>query len=129
MTDIIRNDVNYGNLVVVELAGKQFLIQDRYAEMLKLPIVEAEEIPEFNPELTIRVLFPNGVTQAWAYVQANPDVRVIAIALSKHTGFDVRVCGYARILAIYVDGKLTSENKITEFYSNLTPQDIGKVSF
>lgn len=129
MAEIIRNDTNYGNLAVIEMAGKRFVMEIWRAEMLQLPVVEIDEIPEFNPELTLSVCFPNGRAEAYAYIQENADVRIVAAALSKRTNYEVRVYAYARILDRYINGESQGERKITDFYSNLTPQQIGKVSY
>lgn len=128
--DIIRGDVNYGELVITKLDGISFLTGAHRAEILALHPYEDEPVPEFNTTLVLEGQFPNGISTSRHYVLKNSDVRKLAAALSKHTQMEVRVCACARILARYVDGQLVGEiRSLTDFYTNLDAEEIAASSF
>ena len=130
MTNVIRNGINYGNLVINELDGIRFATDAFYAEMLDLLSYDADVIPEFNLQLHICVILSSSGRQSSHYVFNNTDVRKLAAALSRHSGLTVRVESHARILAVYKNGELDGEiRSLDSFYSNLTQEQIVSSTF
>ncbi len=130
MKNIIRGGINYGELVVNELEGARFATESFYAAMLGLPVVDFEEIPEFNIHLHISTLSQPGHRETLHYVFDNADVRRICEALSKKTGLLVRVYSHARILASYRAGELLGDIRtLDSFYSGLSQEEIVASTF
>lgn len=124
--NIIRGDINYGLLVVAEIAGIRFVTEAHRAEKLRLTTLDDEDVPEFNTALCVETQFPNGLNTARHHVLDNRDVRWLGEALSKHTQMEVRVIAGARILARYKDGKLVGDiRQLDDFYSDLTADEIN----
>ena len=131
MDNVIRDGINYGQLVIIELDGVRFATDLFYSKRLGLQVVAVDgEIPQFNTELTVDVVFPNSGQKADHYVFDNADVRKVAIVLSLHTGNDVQVASSARILATYRGGQLVGEiRSLDSFYSGLTQAEIDASTF
>ena len=130
MTDVIRNGINYGNLVINELDGVQFATDAFYAEMLDLLSIDTDVIPEFNLQLHISTILTTTGRESLHYVFNNADVRKVAVALSRHSGLTVRVYSHARILAVYKNGELEGDIRpLASFYSNLTQEQIAASTF
>lgn len=133
VVDVIRKgvdgfDVNYGPLVVAELNGIKFAMQDWRAKQLGFKLVEVEEIPEFLTEL--KLVMQYAVAQIDAYVFDKADIKPLGEALSLVDtlgGHPSRVDAVymARILMMWERGVVASEQRgIDHFYSNLTEAEI-----
>lgn len=128
---LIRNDINYGEVDVAELAGIRFVVADWRLPMLNLQAVEVSEIPEFSRHLELSVQLANGCNEVICHVLDHRDVRKLAAALSLHTGLTVFVRSLIpAILAVYKAGQLDGEiRRLDHFYTDLTAEQLEGTTF
>lgn len=125
-------ELNFGPLVVAELNGIRFAIQDWRAKQLGLTFVE-EEIPEFFDDLKLEMQY--AVAQISAFPFSKADIKPLGKALSEldalgGTPERVDVHHKARILMMWKQGEVISEQKaIDHFYSGMTEEEIEHSRF
>lgn len=121
-------EVNFGPLVVAELDGIKFVLEDWRAQQLGVGYEEGVEIPPFLDDLKIVVNWRN--TQIFVYPLKKEDIRVLGRALSTLGSFRIDAEYYSRILMMWEDGCVTSEHKtIDHFYSGMTEEQIERSRF
>lgn len=126
-------ELNFGTLVVAELNGVQFAIEDWRAKQLGLKFAEEGEIPEFFDDL--KLVMQYAVAQIYVYPFNKADIKPLGKALSELDGLGglperVDVQHSARILMMWKQGAVFSEQKtIDEFYSDMTEEEIERSRF
>lgn len=128
---LIRHDINYGEVDVTELAGIRFVVASWRLPMLNLQPVQVSEIPQFSRELELHVQLGNGGNVVICHILDRRDVRPLAAALSLHTGLTVYVQALQpAILAVYKDGQLQGEiRRLDHFYTGLTAEQLEGTTF
>lgn len=124
-------ELNFGPLVVVELDGIKFAMEDWRAKQLAL-VYSEEEIPEFLTELKLTMQYPRA--QISAFVFSKADIKPLGAALSMvdTLGYpdtvDAGMC--ARILMMWARGEVVrAQVTLDHFYSNLTEEEIEASRF
>lgn len=131
--DLIRNDVNWGHLVVYTLVGIEFYVDSFYngdmnRTALKELVPEEREIPEFNYHACIQIAL-SPAKQVYCYFPHDTDVRKLCAELSVHTGKEARAEAMGCILATYKDGvPMHAERSIKDFYKFATEEQIKNAS-
>lgn len=126
-------ELNFGPLVVAELDGVQFAIEDWRAKQLGLKIIEVEEIPEFFDDL--KLVMQYAVAQVNVFPFNKADIKPLGKVLSTLTGLGdvpnrVDVSHRARILMMWEKGVvLNGPVAIDFFYSGLTEEEIERSRF
>jgi hypothetical protein len=122
-------EINFGQLVIAELDGTIFAIDEMYAKIHGISFTVVEEIPEFvfTPTLWIQ----RSSSQAIVHVFDKKDLGPLGVALSGIDKVDrVDANHKARILQIWKNGEAFSERKtIDEFYLDMTPEEIEASRF
>lgn len=125
-------DVDFGTLVIAELAGIKFATEDWRATQLDLSFVETEEpedIPAFLDDLKVVINWGN--TQIYVYPFNKADIKPLGLAFSAHRpDCRIDVQHRARILMMWEGGGVTCEQRtIDEFYLDMTPEEIERSRF
>lgn len=120
---------NYGHMSLYELDGIQFVSRPDDVEYLcGAKVVPCAKIPEFNAELTLRIVVNVHYKEVWIYILKKEDIRALAAKLSVERRLTVNA--HARILAIWKCGQLeTGPYPLSHFYANITPEQEEKVRF
>lgn len=123
-------DVNYGTLVLVELAGVYVTLEDWRAEQLGLTYTVVDKVPEFVKGIKLSLDY-HGNHQIYVHVFHKGDIKQVGWALSLiKDGFRVSVYCSARTLMAWENGVVVSEQRpLSDFYSGLTPAEIEASSF
>jgi len=129
---VVGFELNYGPLVVCEVAGIKCAMEDWRAEQLKVTVLDTEEIPEFL--LHMKLVMQFAVAQIYVYLFDTAGIRALGKALSELTTLGVveRVsCNHSsRMLATWVNGQLTSDPvTIDHFYLDQTDEQIEASRF
>ena len=141
VNDIIRKGVdgfelNFGPLVIVEVAGVRAAVQDWRAKQLGLTIVEqaeGEELPEFLDDL--KLVMQYAIAQIDVYPFDRADVKTLGKALSEIDTLGdypnrVDVSYMSRILMMWEQGTAIGEPRaIEDFYDGLTVEQIERGRF
>ena len=125
-------DVNFGNLVVCEVAGIRCTMEDWRAKQLCVTVVDEEVIPEFFDDLKLVMQF--AAAQIYVYPFNKADIKPLGKALSELTTLGnverVDVQHNARALMMWKQGVVFSEQKtIDHFYSEMTEEEIERSRF
>jgi len=137
VTTVIRKnadgfDVNFGNLVICEVAGIRCAMEDWRAKQLSVTVVDEEEIPEFFDDLKLVMQF--AVAQIYVYPFDKADIKPLGKALSELKALGnverVDVQHNARALMMWKQGAVFSEQKtIDHFYCDMTEAEIERSRF
>jgi len=121
-------EVDFGPLVIAELDGVRFAIEDWRAKMLQFAYVEGD-IPDFYDDLKLVINF--GQAQVYVYVFNKEDLRTLGMAFSKlHRVVRVDVVHKSRNLMMWVEGVVVSQSvTIDKFYAGCTPEEIEHSRF
>lgn len=121
-------DTNYGWMSLYELDGLHFVTSPDQADFLGAKVVPCAAIPEFVPSITLRIIKNVHYSELWIYPVSRQDIRKLGETLSaKHT---VTASACARILATWEEGTLVKGPfKLSDFYSNITPEEDALYSF
>lgn len=139
--DVIRKgaggfEMNFGPLVIVEVAGVRAVTQDWRAKQLGLTIVEqaeGEEIPEFLDDLPLTMQY--AIAEITVYPFEKADIKVLGKALSELGGLGdvpnrVGVTHRARILMTWENGVQVGEQyTLDHFYDGLSAEEIERSRF
>jgi len=123
MNAIIKNDINYGNLVQVTMDGVVIVGSHDYFRfyIFKNSDFVFEPYEDHYCELTIELETP---MQPHFYARCHEDVVKVAKKLSK--SHPARIQAMARILARYEKGELVGDvRSLEDFYTGLTPAEIA----
>lgn len=120
-------ELNFGTIVVGELDGIKFAIEDWRAEPMGIKYEESEEIPAFFDDLKL-VVHWGASAQVYIYPFNKEDIKPLGLALSKLCNDPVcrvDVSHKARILMMWEDGKVLHEQKtIDHFYDGMSKEEI-----
>ena len=124
---LIRNDLNYGQIIKANIAGIDFFMEEWQLPKLSCVQLSKEqgEIPEFHAvrvELQLKRV-PNTIL---VFLAKDGDLREVARLLSKYCDNVEYAAAYssARYLAIWKDGNLTGDvKKLSDFYTNISPEE------
>ncbi|HHZ7224964.1 TPA: hypothetical protein ACWLXL_004392 [Pseudomonas aeruginosa] len=139
--DVIRKsadgfELNFGPLVIVEVAGFRAATQDWRAKQLGLAIVEQaeeEEIPEFLDDLPLIMKY--AIAEITVYPFEKADIKVLGKALSELDGLGdvpnrVVVEHHARVLMTWENGAQVGEQyTLDHFYDGLSAEEIERSRF
>ncbi len=130
MKQVIRNHINYGDLVKVDVEGIPALVNRHNAEAMRWPFDGDSEIGDFITLLKVELdVGQNGRTCTF-YVMSNDDVAPLAAKLSETCLRDAKVESSARILARYRAGSLVGAKKtLRDFYSNISDEEMELTRF
>lgn len=120
-------DVNYGPLVAGNLDGIPFVAEDWYLDMLKLPYVIMDKIPEFLLDFKLDVeLSVESGRKIIVHILDKADIRQLAVAFSKVGGGRwVGVHHKCRWLETFENGHVVNGHQtIDEFYTGMTAEQI-----
>lgn len=124
-------DVNYGTLVLAELEGIQFLVEDWKLDQVKIPYtrVALEDVPAFLAYHKLDVKYTDRADLI-AHVLKKEDIRPLGQALSGHLNCWVGANVGSRWLMTWSKGSVASEYRdIDQFYSGMTNADIEIARF
>ena len=115
-------ETDYGMMSVYEIGGIQFVARAGQAEYLRgATVVTTQEIPAFVSHITLRVVINVNYKEVWIYSLKKEDIRALGEKLS--VGRRLTAVGYARIYAMWLDGKLVDGPKpLSTFYTNITEE-------
>lgn len=121
-------DINYGPLVLVEIAGVTVTLEEWRAEQLGLTFTVGE-IGDFVKGIRLDIRFGNG--SIGVYVFRKEDLKTVGMALSLiKDGYRVAVHSHARNLMVWENGVVVSEQlPLEHFYIELTPEQIELTTF
>lgn len=129
-------ELNYGRLVAGNLNGYPFVAEDWYLDMLKLPYVVMDVIPEFVLDFKLDVeLSEKSGRQIIIHVLDKTDIKGLAEAFSKVEGFEqtgrwVGVAHKTRWLQTWRNGAVENpQQTIDVFYTGMTPEQIEHSKF
>jgi hypothetical protein len=133
---LIRNDesglgVNYGTLVLAEIDGRQFLVEDWKLDQVKIPYTRLppEDIPEFLFSHKLDVKYTDRADFI-AHVMKKEDMRPLGLALSAQLNCWVGGNARGRWLMTWDKGVVASDYRpIDQFYLGMTQQDIDASAF
>lgn len=120
---VIKNGINYGNLVQVTLDGVVIVGSHDYFRfyIFKNSDFVFEPYEDHYCELTIELETP---MQPHFYARRHEDVVKVAKKLSE--SHPTRIQAMARILAFYEKGELKGDvRSLEDFYTGLTPEQIA----
>lgn len=130
MTHVIRNDINYGDLVLVSIEDTSALTYRFYAEVMQLPLTDPDPVPDFITEVKVDVEIGTSGRKYTFYALSNDDIAPLAAKLSALALQDATVYASARILARYRAGSLVGAKKtLRDFYDNITDAELEATRF
>lgn len=124
-------DVNYGTLVLAELEGIQFLVEDWKLDQIHIPYtrVALADVPEFLVTHALDVRYTDRADLI-AHVLKKEDIRPLGKALSAKVNCWVGARVGSRWLMTWFKGGVANEFRdIDQFYSGMTNQDIEAARF
>lgn len=130
MRRIVRNHINYGELVKVTIEGIPALVNRHNAEAMRWDFDGDSEIGDFITLLKVELdVGQHGRTCSF-YLMSNDDIAPFAAKLSAIALRDVKVESCARILARYRAGSLVGAKKtLRDFYSNISDEEMELTRF
>lgn len=125
---IYKNNINYGNLVAVELDGQTGYLEHWQTKQLGLE-VKGPGSDDFRTALCLQVSQALHFA-ALIYFPQTSNIEAFAKAITKSGNCKAQVHASARILAFYEEGKLLGpKRKLSDFYTNITAQQDSDVAF
>lgn len=129
MKQVIRNEINYGDLVIVTIDGTSALVERFRAEVMQLPFTAPETVPDFITEVVVHQEVGECAEYPF-YALSNDDIAPLAAKLSALALQDATVYASARILARYRAGSLVGAKKtLRDFYDNITDAELEATRF
>lgn len=123
--------VNYGTLVLAELNGIQFLVEDWKLDQVKIPYTRLplEEIPVFLLTHKLDVKYTDRADFI-AHVMKKEDIRPLAKALSAQLNCWVGASVGARWLMTWSKGTVVNDYQpIDQFYLGMTNKEVADAAF
>ncbi|MNM08984.1 hypothetical protein D3C81_190640 [compost metagenome] len=125
-------ELNFGTVVVGELDGIKFVIEDWRAEPMGIKYEEPEEIPAFIDDLKL-VVHWGASAQVYVFPFNKEDIKPLGVALSKLCSDPVcrvNVSHHSRNLMAWENGEVVWEQRtIDHFYSGMTEAEIERSRF
>ena len=127
---VIRDEINYGNLSVYEFAGIRFVASVESASDLALEPIEVDEIPQFITHLRIAVSYRTEFSGHHLYVLDKKDIRLLCKVFGSNLRRRMLVIGGARILPRHHNGKEVAVTRtLVYYYENEPKENIEHYSF
>lgn len=126
-TNTIINDVNYGELVCVEIDGVQGFADKVRVEHLGFDYTY-KDASKIRTQLHLDLVY--GFSGIYFYFEHGQDIRKFACRLTRLTGRDAWVSASARYLGLFRAGAMAGEpRKLSDFYTGITPEQEEEVKF
>lgn len=119
---IIADDIDFGDLELFEIEGRQFLMSNDEASRYGFKKLEMSEPPKFLTLMKVS-WYLTDINQVTAWAMRKEDVQALAKAMSLIHGHRVAVSCMARILIAFQDGNVVSgPYTLNDFYDNIEPE-------
>lgn len=125
MEPVIKNGVDYGVLVVVNIDGILACVCEQRAKMLGFDVTNIDPSTiDFN--LDMCVCLTKGYAQTWIYVPTGDIRRLFGALMGKYKDWELTVYGAARILLRRTDEGEIVERSYRDFYFVNTEEELKK---
>lgn len=133
---LIRNGLNYGDVVLCELNGVLFVAKEYDAMKFDFKVIHESsmlphgEVPEFAHELAIHLTYEGRLNDYTVYAVNKSSIRALCSYLSEKLECRAAVTSYARVLGAWENGKVALQpRKLSHYYSDVPQEQDEACSF